>query len=229
MNDHELEGLYPFLHGVPAAAASLDAALLASIADKARESREASAHFFADNGPALLGAAHALADVFRCGGRLFCMGNGGSSCDAAHVTVEFLHPITAGRPALPTVNLTADVAMLSAVGNDVGFEHVFARQLVALGREGDGVLGISTSGNAANVAAGFVKARELGMTTLALVGGDGGRMRGSRALHHCLTVATTSVHRVQECHVVAYHILWDLVHTLLAGERGSARQTPEAR
>src|SRR5580692_3096827 len=143
-NEQELSALYPFLHHKAQDPAKLDAALLASVADKARASREASARFFAEEGPALLAAARAIAASYRRGGRLFCMGNGGSSCDAAHVAVEFLHPVTAGRPALAAVNLTADVAMLSAVGNDVGFEHVFVRQLTALGRPGDAVLGIST-------------------------------------------------------------------------------------
>ena len=86
--------------------------------------------------PALVAAARALAEVFRGGGRLFTMGNGGSSCDAAHIAVEFLHPVTAGRPALPAINLAADVAMLSAIGNDLGFEHVFVRQLIAQARAG---------------------------------------------------------------------------------------------
>jgi D-sedoheptulose 7-phosphate isomerase len=228
VNERELEGLYPFLHGKAQDPVKLDAALLASVADKARESREASARFFAEEGPALLAAARALAAVYRRGGRLFTMGNGGSSCDAAHVAVEFLHPVTAGRPALAAVNLTADVAMLSAVGNDVGFEHVFARQLTALGRAGDAVLGVSTSGNSANLTLAFARAREMGMTTIGLAGGDGGRMRASGAVEHCLVVATTSVHRVQECHVAAYHILWDLVHTLLADDRGSAASSEAA-
>jgi len=223
MNERELEGLYPFLHGRAQPAASLEAALSSSVADKARESREASEAFFAANTPALLAAARALATVFRGGGRLFCVGNGGSSCDAAHVAVEFLHPVTAGRPALPAVNLTADVAMISAIGNDLGFEHVFVRQLVALARPGDALLGLSTSGSSANVLAAFVRAREMGMTTIAFVGGDGGRMRASRAIDHCLVAATPSVHRVQECHVAAYHVLWDLVHTVLADHRGSSR------
>ena len=168
----------------------------------------------------LLDAAKALAAVYRRGGRMFAMGNGGSSCDAAHVAVEFLHPITAGRPALAATNLTADVAMTSAVANDVGFEHVFVRQLIAHARAGDGLVGLSTSGNSANLIAAFAKAKEMGLTTIGLSGGDGGKM--ARVCDHCLIVPTTSVHRIQECHVAAYHILWDLVHTLLADDRGSA-------
>jgi D-sedoheptulose 7-phosphate isomerase len=218
----DLGGLYPFLTGRRQDAAVLDAALLRAIDDKARESREANARFFADQGATLVAAARAIADVYDGGGRLFTMGNGGSSCDAAHVAVEFLHPVTAGRPALAAINLVADAATLSALGNDLGFEHVFLRQIVAHGRKGDGLIGISTSGNSANLVSAFARAREIGITTIGLTGGDGGRMRTAGVVDHCLVVPTLSIHRVQENHVVAYHILWDLVHTLLADRRGSA-------
>lgn len=223
-NDRELAGLYPFLHGRAQDPAQLDAALLRSVAVKAAESRETNERFFAEAGPQLVAAAAAIAGVYRRGGRLFAMGNGGSSCDAAHVTVEFLHPVTVGRPALTAVNLCADVAMLTAVANDVGFEHVFVRQLIAQARSGDGVIGISTSGQSSNLLAAFAKAKELGLVTVGLCGGDGGRMKS--AVDHCLVVPATSIHRVQESHVVAYHILWDLVHTLLADDRGAAKAQP---
>jgi D-sedoheptulose 7-phosphate isomerase len=215
-----LEILYPFLHGGEQDPAAVDAALLQSIDEKAHESRDANARFFAGQAAALLEAARALAAVYRGGGRLFTMGNGGSSCDASHVAVEFLHPITAGRPALTAINLTADVAMTSAVANDVGFEHVFVRQLIAYARKGDGLVGLSTSGNSANLIAAFGKAKEMDLTTIGFSGGDGGKM--ATVCDHCLVVPTASVHRIQECHVAAYHILWDLVHTLLADHRGSA-------
>lgn len=218
--ERDLQALYPFLHGQPQPQAPLAAALADSIAQKARESRESNERFFGEQAPELIAAAQALAEVYRRGGRLFTMGNGGSSCDAAHVAVEFLHPVTAGRPALAAINLTADVAMLSAVGNDVGFEHVFVRQLLAHARAGDGLIGISTSGNSANLLAAFATARQMGLTTIGFTGGDGGRMKTAGVLDHCLSVPSASIHRIQECHVAAYHILWDLVHTLLADERG---------
>ena len=216
----DLSNLYPFLSGQRHDPAHVDAALLRSIEAKARESREMNARFFAEQSAQLIVAARAIAGVYRGGGRLFTMGNGGSSCDAAHVAVEFLHPVTAGRPALAAINLVADAATLSALGNDLGFEHVFLRQIIAQGRAGDGLIGISTSGNSANLLAAFAKAKELGMVTVGLSGGDGGRMQSSGAVEHCLVVPTPSIHRVQECHVIAYHILWDLVHTLLADQRG---------
>jgi D-sedoheptulose 7-phosphate isomerase len=223
VTDVELDALYPFLSGKAPDAGQLEQALLGSIADKAKSARAVHEQFFAAEAPALVAAARALAGVYRGGGRLFTMGNGGSSSDAAHVAVEFQHPITAGRPALAALHLGADTTILSAVANDVGFEHVFVRQLIAHGRAGDGLFGISTSGQSANLLAAFAKARELGIVTVGLSGGDGGRMRASGVLDHCLVVPTSSIHRVQEVHVAAYHILWDLVHTLLASDRGAAR------
>jgi D-sedoheptulose 7-phosphate isomerase len=221
-NQEHLSSLYPFLSGARQDAGQLDAALARSVADKARDGRETSTRFFAEQGTALIAAARALARVFEQGGRLFTMGNGGSSCDAAHIAVEFLHPVTAGRPALPAVNLAADTAMLSAIGNDLGFEHAFVRQIVAHGRAGDAVIAVSTSGNSANLLAALAKARTMGMVTIAFAGGDGGRTRSLGVADHCLVVPSGSIHRIQECHVAAYHILWDLVHTLLADQRGSA-------
>jgi D-sedoheptulose 7-phosphate isomerase len=221
-NDVGLQGLYPFLHGQPQEPARLDAVLLHSVEEKARDSRETNARFFGDHAPILVAAAKALAEVYRHGGRLFSMGNGGSSCDASHVAVEFVHPITAGRPALAATNLVADLAMISAVGNDLGFEHVFVRQLLAQGKAGDALIGISTSGNSANLMAAFTKAKEIGIVTIGLAGNDGGKMKSAGVVDYCLVVPTTSIHRTQECHVTAYHILWDLVHTLLADDRGSA-------
>lgn len=227
-SEADLRALYPFLHGAPQEPEKLEAALLHSIEEKARNSRETNAQFFAAEATILFAAARTVADVYRRGGRLFSMGNGGSSCDASHVAVEFVHPITAGRPALAAINLVADIAMISAVGNDVGFDQVFVRQVIAQARAGDGLIGISTSGNSANLIAAFAKAKEMGLATIGLTGGDGGKMRTGGVVDHCLVVPTTSIHRIQECHVVAYHILWDLVHTLLAGDRGSATTKGQA-
>lgn len=224
-SDSDLAALYPFLHGHRQAPERLDEVLRRSVEAKAADSRATSERFFSEQGQALVAAAHALAQVYRRGGRLFAMGNGGSSCDASHIAVEFVHPVTAGRPALAAINLVADLAMISAVGNDLGFEHVFVRQLLAQGRAGDALIGISTSGNSGNLVAAFVKAREMGIATIGLAGGDGGRMLTSGAVQHCLVVPSSSIHRIQECHVAAYHILWDLVHTLLADDRGSAGGT----
>jgi D-sedoheptulose 7-phosphate isomerase len=225
MPEHEsLQGLYPFLHGGRQDPDKLDAALLESVHRKAQDSVDTKGRFFEANGPAVVAVAHAIAGVYRHDGRLFTMGNGGSSCDAAHIAVEFLHPVTTGRPALTAINLVADTAMMTAVGNDVGFSHIYVRQLVAQARRGDALIGVSTSGNSENLLAAFAKGRAMGLLTIGLAGHDGGRMAASADLDHCLVVPSDSIHRVQETHVAIYHILWDLVHTLLADERGGLAQ-----
>ena len=220
MAGDELRSLYPFLHGGEKDQASEQAALLDSVRQKAAHSLQEKERFFVTNAEALIGAARAVAGVYRAGGRMFSMGNGGSSCDAAHFAVEFQHPVTAGRPALPAMNLCMDSAMMTAVGNDVGMAHIFLRQIEAHGRAGDGLMGFSTSGNSDNLMNAYRKARALGLITLGLAGGNGGEMLDSGLVDHCMVVDTDSIHRVQEVHVACYHILWDLVHTLLADHRG---------
>jgi D-sedoheptulose 7-phosphate isomerase len=212
-----MKELYPFLYEEARTRESPDDVLLASVRQKAADGVAVAQAFFAQNGQALVQAARAIAAVYQRQGKMIAMGNGGSSCDAAHFAVEFLHPVTTGRPALPALNLAMDTAMLSAVGNDVGIEQVFARQLEAHARRGDGLIGFSTSGNSRNLMAAYRKARELGLVTFGLCGGDGGDMKQSGLVEHCLVVETDSIHRVQEVHVASYHILWDLTHSLLAG------------
>lgn len=224
----DLQALYPFLNVDPQNTCprdqSLDPALVESVAQKVQSSIEAKRAFFAQNTQQVVQVARAIAGVYQQSGRLFTMGNGGSSCDAAHIAVEFLHPVTTGRPALAAVNLAADVAALSAVANDVGYSHVFVRQLIALARKGDALIGISTSGNSQNLLAAFATARQLGMVTIGLCGADGGLMAHSAKLDHCLVVPADSIHRIQETHVLIYHILWDMVHTLLADQRGGLHE-----
>ena len=218
--DSDLHGLYPFLQGRQQDAGALNLALLESVGQKADSSVDTKRVFFEKNAQQVVDAARAIAGTYLRGGRLFCMGNGGSSCDAAHIAVEFLHPVTTGRPALPAINLVADIATMTAVANDVGYARVFVRQLIALANKGDALIGISTSGNSENLLAAFASARKIGLVTIGLCGGDGGQMAHSPHLDHCLTVPSDSIHRVQETHVAIYHILWDLVHTLLADQRG---------
>jgi D-sedoheptulose 7-phosphate isomerase len=212
--------LYPFLYGNRKDREGQQQALLESVRRKALDSVEVKQAFFKANEHKVVAAAQLIAEVYRRNGRMFAMGNGGSSCDAAHFAVEFLHPVTAGRPALAATQL-ADPAMMSAVANDVGFKHVFVRQLIALARSGDGVIGISTSGNSENLMAAFTRAKSMGLITIGLAGHDGGQMAHSSNIDCCLVVETDSIHRIQETHVAIYHILWDLVHTLLADDRGA--------
>lgn len=217
-----IRALYPFLQEPAGESTALFPALEESVVQKAAESVAVIQRFFAENRVKLIEVARAVADVYRNGGRLFAMGNGGSSCDAAHIAVEFTHPVTVGRPALPALNLTADAAMITAVGNDVGFRDIFVRQIIAHARNGDAIIGVSTSGGSENVLAGLAAAKRIGLTTIALVGSKGGAIAQSPDADHCLVVGSDSIHRIQECHVAIYHILWDLVHTLLADSRGNA-------
>ncbi len=209
---------YPFLHDDDKKKSpELREELRFSLLEKVRESDEVRAKFFEDNGDAILAKSLAMARAFNRGGKLLVCGNGGSATDAQHIAVEFMHPITVGRKALPAICLTNDMAMVTAVANDVGFDDVFSRQIIALGAEGDVVLGISTSGNSENLMHAFATARRMKLITMGFAGDDGGKMAGMSGglLDYCLTVPTSSIHRIQETHVALYHIMWDMVHTFL--------------
>jgi D-sedoheptulose 7-phosphate isomerase len=188
----------------------------AKIMRKCRESMSTKEQFFTEQADRIAECAAAMAQAFDNGGRLFVMGNGGSSCDAGHVSVEFMHPIIEKRPALPAMALTTDTALLTAVGNDQDFALAFAQQLRMLGRRGDIALGISTSGKSANVNRALQAGREMGLLTIGFSGRDGGRM--PEACDYCFTVASFSIHRIQETHETLLHILWDLIHVLRGQE-----------
>ena len=209
---------YPFLHEDRKDQKSILDELSFSLLEKARESADVKTKFFEDNKDQVISASLSLAKAFHHGHKLLVGGNGGSATDAQHIAVEFMHPVTVGRKALPAICLTNDVAMMTAVANDVSFDDVFVRQLIALGAKGDVFLGVSTSGNSKNLMHGFATARRLGLVTIGFAGSDGGEMVAARlggVLDHCLTVPTASIHRIQETHVALYHIMWDLVHTLM--------------
>ncbi len=220
-NKEKLEALYPFLSDDKKTHKAKNSSLLESVRQKAEESIAVKQKLFQENAQSIVDTAYTIANVYQNSGQLLTMGNGGSSCDAAHIAVEFLHPITTGRPALTAINLVADTAMMTAVANDVGISHIFVRQLEALAKKGDGLIGVSTSGNSENLIAAFKHANEMGIYTIGLTGGDGGQMLKEDLLDHCIVVETDSVHRTQECHVAIYHIFWDLVHTILADDRGN--------
>ncbi len=188
-----------------------------SLLEKVRESVEVKTRFFEANKETIIAASLHLAKAFHRGRKLLVCGNGGSATDAQHVAVEFLHPITVGRRALPAICLANDMAMVTAVANDVGFDDVFSRQIIALGSEGDVLLGISTSGNSENLLHAFATARQMNLKTIGFAGDDGGKMAATTGglIDYCLTVPTSSIHRIQESHVALYHIMWDMVHTFL--------------
>jgi D-sedoheptulose 7-phosphate isomerase len=185
----------------------------AAIIRKAKESAELVSTYLERVAPDLDRAACALAARFRRGGRLFVMGNGGSACDALHVAVEFQHPIVEKRRALPANALPADVALITAIGNDGDFGQVYAAQLALVAREADAVLGISTSGTATNVLRAMARARELGACTIGFAGRDGGVL--ADLCEHPFVVPSWSIHRIQEVHTVLLHLLWDHVHLAL--------------
>jgi D-sedoheptulose 7-phosphate isomerase len=212
------ESFYPFLHESGKSPQELTEQLGFSLLEKARESIEVKKKFFDDNKAAILDASLALARAFHAGRKLLVCGNGGSATDAQHVAVEFMHPITVGRKALPAICLNNDMAMVTAVANDVNFADVFVRQLIALAKEGDVLIAISTSGNSENLLHAFQTAQRMGLTTIGFAGDEGGRMeemRGQKLIDYCFTVPTSSIHRIQESHVTLYHIIWDMVHEFL--------------
>lgn len=211
---------YPFLHDQQKEPGDLMADMTFSLLEKVRESVEVKTAFFEANKETIIAASLDLARAFHSGHKLLVCGNGGSSTDAQHVAVEFMHPITVGRKALPAICLANDMAMVTAVANDVGFNEVFSRQVIALGTAGDVLLGISTSGNSENLLHAFSTARRMKIKTMGFAGDDGGKMAAASAsddklIDYCLTVPTSSIHRIQESHVALYHIMWDLVHTFL--------------
>jgi D-sedoheptulose 7-phosphate isomerase len=195
---------------------SLTAQLREAALRKASESAATKTAFFAGHADRIAACCTVMAAAFDAGGRLFVMGNGGSSCDAAHVAVEFMHPIIEKRPALPAVALTTDTALLTAVGNDQDFALAFVQQLRLLGRKGDMALGISTSGKSANINRALQAAREAGLLTVGFSGRDGGRM--PEFCDHCFTVPSFSIHRIQETHETLLHVLWDLIHVIRGEE-----------
>ena len=209
--------LYPFL-----GSDEVDApALLADLADSARAKAADSAALrlatLEREGTRLDSVAGQLAERFAAGGRLFTFGNGGSSTDAASVAALFATPPW-GR-ALPARCLVDDTAVLTALGNDVGFDLVFSRQLIAHARPGDMALGLSTSGNSRNLLPAFHEARQRGVLTIGLAGYDGGEMGRAAAVACCLVVRSDSVHRIQETQGALAFTLWSKVQDRL--DRGA--------
>lgn len=168
----------------------------------------------------ILAAAERIADCFRAGGKVLLCGNGGSAADCQHVAAEFVSRLTTDfvRPGLPAVALTTDTSFLTAFANDCGFEGVFARQVQALGRSGDVLIGISTSGNSRNVVAAVEAARALGMCSIVLTGSGG--LLPSIADLGILVPSTCTAH-IQESHLAIEHILCDLVERMLYGPTGT--------
>jgi D-sedoheptulose 7-phosphate isomerase len=186
---------------------SVRAAIAASIA--AKEALLADEEAVA----AVARAAATVSASLAGGGKVWLFGNGGSAADAQHIAAELVGRFGPDRRALPAEALTTNSSILTAVANDYGFDEIFARQLEASARPGDVAIGISTSGASENVLRGLRKARELGLETVALTGGNGGALRDAAA--ECIVVPDSETPRIQECHLLIGHVLCQLVEAAL--------------
>jgi D-sedoheptulose 7-phosphate isomerase len=176
------------------------------------ELRVRPARDLAGQADAVASACHAMAVRFHRGGKLVVFGAGGPSTDAQHVAVEFVHPVIVGKRALPAISLTTDVATVTGIAERDGVAAIFAHQIRYLADPADIALGISADGDSPSVLAGLEAARALGLLTIALAGGDDGRIAASPAVDHLLTAASADPRVVKELHVTIYHVLWELVH-----------------
>lgn len=189
---------------------------LARITQLFNDSIEANTQTLESAGPEIVRAAEQIAHCFAYEGKVLVCGNGGSAADAQHFSAELLNRFELERPPLAAVALTTDTSTLTAITNDYSFEEVFAKQVRALGRGGDILMAISTSGNSPNILAAIQAAQERGMLIIALSGRDGGRL--TRLLGEDdieIRAAAASTARIQEVHILVLHCLCDLIDQLL--------------
>ena len=173
-----------------------------------RDSQDVQSRFFATHRTTILEAARTLAAAFRAGNKVLLFGNGGSAADAQHIAAEFVGRFIPERPALPALSLAVDPSAVTAIGNDYGFDRVFARQIEAHGRKGDVAIGISTSGNSANVLAALGEAGSAGLHTMGFTGESGGRMPEVASV--LFRVPSKRTPRIQETHILLGHVLAEL-------------------
>ncbi|SBT42995.1 D-sedoheptulose-7-phosphate isomerase [Micromonospora narathiwatensis] len=180
--------------------------------DKAFARRLAPGEALAADAERIARTCHEMAVRFHRGGKLIVFGNGGPATDAQHIVVEFVHPVIVGKRALPAISLTNDAATLTGIARADGFDEVFAAQLRLLATPEDIALGLSADGRCANVRRGLATARDLGLLTVGLLGGDGGDIARDAAADHVVIARSDDPCIVKEVHVTIYHILWELVH-----------------
>jgi D-sedoheptulose 7-phosphate isomerase len=172
--------------------------------------------FLDEYGEILESAIGDVVRAFRTGGKLLLFGNGGSAADAQHLAAEFVNRYLLERRPLPAIALTTDTSALTAIANDYGVADLFAKQIRALGQKGDVAIAISTSGNSANVLRALTVCRELGIRTIGLTGGNGGKM--TRLVDHLLCVSASSeTPRIQETHILIGHVICEMVDEVLFG------------
>lgn len=160
-----------------------------------------------------------LVAALRKGNKVLLFGNGGSAADAQHIAAELVGRFAFNRPALAAVALSVNSSCVTAIGNDYGFDHVFARQIEALAQSGDVAIGISSSGNSPNVIHGVLAAKKMGLRTIALTGRTGGKLLNT--VDHSICVPSTDTPRIQECHVLIGHIISELVEQEIFPKEGS--------
>ena len=211
---------YPFLfEGGKASIEDVLAQVRHSTLEKCREVLALRRATLERSGAHIVAAGQMMARAFANGATLLAFGNGGSTTDAQDMVTELLNPPMAFWSPLPAIALTNDIAVVTAVGNDVGFDNVFARQVIAFGRRGDIALGISTSGNSTNVLVALEQAKKQGLLTVGLAGYDGGKMMHSAAVDVCINSPSDHIPRIQEAQATAYHTLLEVIHAVLT-ERG---------
>ena len=181
---------------------------LATILEHAEAGAELRRRFFAEHAPLVAETALAMAITLARGNKLLFCGNGGSAADAQHLAAEFVNRFMIDRPPLPAIALTTDSSILTAVGNDFSFDQVFSKQVEALGKPGDMLVGISTSGNSANIINALKSARERSVVTLGITGGTGGKM--APLCDRLIAVAGRNTALIQEIHITVGHLLCGL-------------------
>jgi D-sedoheptulose 7-phosphate isomerase len=187
------------------------------IVDSLKESSETKLKIERDCKEDILTAVDELVASFRSGNKLLLCGNGGSAADCQHIAAELVIRLSHNlkRPAIPAISLATDTSNLTAGGNDIGFENVFARSIEGLGNEDDVLLAISTSGNSDNIIKAVEMARSKGMKTMGLLGGSGGKLKS--ILDLSVTIPSTNIQRIQEGHITVAHIICELIENELYG------------
>ena len=183
------------------------------IARIVKESQRVKEDFIRKNTSILIDLAEYISKAFKNDKKLMLCGNGGSAADAQHIAAEFVNRFQLDRHPLPAMALTTDTSIITSVANDYGYEEVFSKQIQALGVEGDILLAISTSGNSGNIISAIKIAKEKGLYTVGLIGGDGGEM--VTLVDLSLVVKSNQTPRVQETHILAGHLICELVEYIL--------------
>jgi D-sedoheptulose 7-phosphate isomerase len=177
------------------------------------ESADVKREFARTHADLIAQVAHVMGRAVRDGYKILLFGNGGSSTDASHIAAEFVGRYHRDRAPLPALALATDMAAITCIANDYGYDEVFARQVLAHGRKGDIAIGISTSGNSPNVVKGLAAAREVGMTTIAWTGGTGGKL--ASMVDYAFIVPSTVTARIQETHGTLGHVLCELIEDVV--------------